>query len=82
MRGSLNSAIGEIVGARGIGSAIGFFAAMPMARIDPRISMTIGALLQATAGAWPMSLDLDAGLSTSILCSALQGLRSEFCGYR
>jgi len=69
-----DSAIGEIVGARGLGSAVGFFAAMPMARIDPRISMTIGALLQATTGLWLMSLDLNAGLSTLILCSALQGL--------
>jgi DHA2 family multidrug resistance protein len=68
-----DSAIGEIVGARGIGSAIGFFAAMPMARIDPRISMTIGALLQAIAGLWLMSLDLNADLATLILCSALQG---------
>jgi MFS family permease len=29
------SAIGEIIGARGIGSAIGFLLAMPMARLDP-----------------------------------------------
>jgi DHA2 family multidrug resistance protein len=44
-----------------------------MARIDPRISMTIGALLQAIAGLWLMSLDLNADLATLILCSALQG---------
>jgi MFS transporter, DHA2 family, multidrug resistance protein len=68
-----DSAIGEIVGARGIGSAIGFFAAMPMARIDPRIGMTLGALLQATTGLWLMSLDLNADLATLIWCSALQG---------
>ena len=41
-------AIGEIIGARGIGSAIGFMLAMPMARLDPRISLCIGALLQVT----------------------------------
>ena len=74
MRAFPNSAIGEIVGARGLGSAIGFFAAMPMARIDPRISMTIGALLQAATGVWLMSLDLNADLTTLFLCSGLQGL--------
>ena len=69
-----DSAIGEIVGARGIGSAIGFFAAMPMARLDPRISMIVGALLQAATGVWLMSLDLNVDLTTLILCSGLQGL--------
>ena len=68
------SAIGEIVGARGIGSAIGFFSAMPMARLDPRISMFVGASLQMITGLWLMSLDLNVDLMTLILCSALQGL--------
>jgi DHA2 family multidrug resistance protein len=68
------SAIGEIIGARGLGSAIGFFAAMPMARLDPRISLSIGALLQITTGLWLMSLDLNAGMMTLISCNMLQGI--------
>ena len=46
------SAIGEIIGARGLGSAIGFFAAMPMARLDPRISLSHR---RAAAGRRPAS---------------------------
>ena len=38
-----DSAIGEIVGYRGMGSGIGFLLAMPMARLDPRISLAFGA---------------------------------------
>ena len=69
-----DSAIGEIVGWRGVGSAIGFLAAMPMARLDPRISLSIGALLQCTTGLWLMSFDLNVDMTTLIMCNALQGL--------
>lgn len=68
------SAIGEIVGARGLGSAAGFFLAMPMARLDPRVSLSIGAAIQVTTGLWLMSFDLNVGHSTLILCNMLQGL--------
>ena len=68
------SAIGEIIGARGLGSAIGFFAAMPMARLDPRVSLSIGALLQVTTGFWLMGLDLNVDMTTLMLCNVLQGV--------
>jgi len=68
------SAIGEIIGARGIGSAIGFLLAMPMARLDPRLSLSIGAMVQVSTGLWLMSLDLNVGLSTLMLCNVLQGV--------
>jgi DHA2 family multidrug resistance protein len=68
------SAIGEIVGARGLGSAVGFFAAMPMARLDPRISLSIGALLQITTGLWLMSFDLNVDMTTLVFCNMLQGV--------
>jgi MFS transporter, DHA2 family, multidrug resistance protein len=67
------SAIGEFVGWRGIGSAIGFLVAMPMARLDPRVSLAIGGLLQITTGLWLMSFDLNVGMTTLILCNTLQG---------
>jgi DHA2 family multidrug resistance protein len=69
-----DSAIGEIVGWRGVGSAIGFFLAMPMARLDPRISLATGAVLQAATGYWLMSFDLNVDMTTLILCNTLQGL--------
>jgi MFS transporter, DHA2 family, multidrug resistance protein len=68
------SAIGEIIGARGVGSALGFLIAMPMARLDPRISLSIGALIQITTGLWLMGLDLNAGMTTLVLCNMLQGM--------
>ena len=67
-------AIGEIIGARGLGSAIGFLLAMPMARLDPRISLSIGALLQVTTGFWLMGLDLNVDMTTLMLCNTLQGV--------
>jgi DHA2 family multidrug resistance protein len=68
------SAIGEIIGSRGLGSAIGFFLAMPMARLDPRVSLSIGALIQITTGLWLMGLDLNASMTTLVLCNIWQGI--------
>jgi DHA2 family multidrug resistance protein len=67
------SAIGEIIGWRGFGSALGFFVAMPMARLDPRMSLSIGALLQMATGLWLMSFDLNVSMTTLVLCNMLQG---------
>jgi DHA2 family multidrug resistance protein len=69
-----DSAIGEIVGMRGLGSGLGFLLAMPMARLDPRISLAIGGLLQAYTGFWMMGFDLNVGLQTLILANILQGI--------
>ncbi|KAB2914289.1 MAG: DHA2 family efflux MFS transporter permease subunit [Hyphomicrobiaceae bacterium] len=69
-----DSAVGEIVGWRGIGSTIGFFLAMPMARLDPRASLVIGGLLQSATGLWMMSFDLNVDMTTLVLSNALQGL--------
>ena len=68
------SAIGDIIGARGLGSAIGFFAAMPMARLDPRLSLSLGALLQVVTGFWLMSFDLNVDMTRLMLCNMLQGM--------
>jgi MFS transporter, DHA2 family, multidrug resistance protein len=69
-----DSAIGDIVGFRGLGSGIGFLLAMPMARLDPRISLAIGASLQAFTGFWMMGFDLNVGMQTLILSNILQGI--------
>jgi DHA2 family multidrug resistance protein len=68
------SAIGEIIGARGMGSAVGFFAAMPMARLDPRLSLSLGAMLQVATGLWLMSFDLNVDMTRLMLCNMLQGM--------
>jgi len=68
------SAIGEIIGWRGLGSAVGFLLAMPMGRLDPRLSLSIGALLQMLTGLWLMSFDLNVGMTALLLCNTLQGM--------
>jgi MFS transporter, DHA2 family, multidrug resistance protein len=68
------SAIGEIIGWRGLGSAVGFLLAMPMGRLDPRLSLSIGALLQMSTGLWLMSFDLNVGMTALLLCNTLQGM--------
>lgn len=69
-----DSAIGDIVGYRGLGSGIGFLLAMPMARLDPRISLATGASLQAFTGFWMMGFDLNVSIETVILANILQGV--------
>jgi hypothetical protein len=55
---------------------------MPMARLDPRVSLSIGALLQVTTGFWLMGLDLNVDMTTLMLCNVLQGCRSACRGCR
>ena len=45
-----------------------------MARLDPRISLSIGALMQAVTGLWLMSFDLNVDMTTLLLCNVLQGI--------
>jgi DHA2 family multidrug resistance protein len=66
--------IGEVVGARGIGATLGFFSAMFLARLDPRIGMAIGFGLQVVAGLWLMSFDLNTPMTLLALNSVLQGV--------
>jgi len=66
--------IGQIVGWRGIGAAIGFFIAMFIERVDPRVSMVVGSLLQVFSGAWMMHLDLSLQPDILVVNSLLQGI--------
>ena len=54
-----DSLVGEVVGSRGIGGLLGFFAAMFVGRLDARISMAAGFLMQFIAGIWLMGMTLD-----------------------
>ncbi len=51
--------VGWVIGSRGVGGLIGFFAAMWIERIDPRISMGTGFLLLALCGVWLTWINLD-----------------------
>ncbi len=69
-----DSIIGLIVAFRGIGGTIGFFAAMFIGRLDPRIGMTIGFGLLAVSGIWLMEVDLNIGIADLLMNSLVQGL--------
>ncbi len=66
--------IGEVLAARGVGATIGFFVAMFIGRLDPRIGMTIGFSLQVISGLWLMSVNLDVGMDVLVANSILQGM--------
>src|SRR3954451_14828021 len=66
--------IGEVLAGRGAGATIGFFVAMFLGRLDPRIGMGIGFGLQVISGLWLMSIDLDVGMEVLAANSALQGM--------
>jgi DHA2 family multidrug resistance protein len=66
--------IGEIIAARGVGATIGFFSAIFLGRLDPRVGMIAGFGLQAVSGAWLMAIDLNVDTGTLMLNSLLQGV--------
>ena len=69
-----DSTIGTIIAARGLGGTVGFFGAMFIGRLDPRIGMTMGFGLLALSGVWLIELDLNVGPGDLIANSLVQGL--------
>lgn len=65
--------VGWVVGSRGIGGIIGFFAAMWIERIDPRLSIATGFLLLFVSGLWLMNFDLNVTPQEVMLNGILQG---------
>ena len=66
--------VGEVVAARGIGGIFGFFAVIFVSRLDPRISVAIGFLLQVISGLWLMRIDLNVTALELELNGVVQGL--------
>jgi DHA2 family multidrug resistance protein len=66
--------IGEIIAARGVGATIGFFLAIFIGRMDPRIGLIGGFALQAISGLWLMGIDLNVDSATLMLNSLVQGI--------
>jgi DHA2 family multidrug resistance protein len=66
--------IGEIIAARGVGATIGFFLAIFVGRMDPRIGLVGGFALQAVSGLWLMGINLDVDSATLMANSLLQGI--------
>jgi len=73
VQGYPDSIIGEILSARGAGTFLGFFAMFFMGRIDQRIPIAAGLMLQAWSG-WMMSGFNTEVMTTDVLwASAIQG---------
>lgn len=68
--------VGQVVGARGLGGLLGFFAVIFLSRLDPRVSVGIGFALQLVAGIWLMRIDLNVTPLELGLNGAIQGLSS------
>src|SRR5258708_31619222 len=66
--------IGEIIAARGVGATVGFFLAIFIGRLDPRIGLIGGFALQAVSGLWLMGIDLNVDTGTLMANSMLQGV--------
>jgi DHA2 family multidrug resistance protein len=66
--------IGWVIGSRGIGGLIGFFAAMWIERLDPRLSMATGFFLLAMSGLWLTFINLDVTPLELALNGIVQGM--------
>lgn len=66
--------IGQVVGARGIGGLLGFFAVIFLSRLDPRVTIAIGFFVQALAGVGLMQMDLNVTPLELEINGAVQGL--------
>jgi DHA2 family multidrug resistance protein len=65
--------VGQVIGWRGVGATVGFLVAGFVARVDPRVGMSIGFLCQAASGLWMLTLDLNVTMDILVWNSLLQG---------
>jgi DHA2 family multidrug resistance protein len=68
--------VGQVIGSRGVGGLIGFFAVIFMSRLDPRATIAIGFILQALAGYGLMHMDINVTAWELELNGMVQGLSS------
>jgi len=68
-----DSAIGNYVAWRGVGNGLGFFTAMWLQRLDPRLTMIIATLVQTSSGWWIAHVNLDVDQTTLAINSLMQG---------
>ena len=74
LMGYPDSIIGMLLAARGAGAVLGFFLAMFVGKLDPRIGMSVGFAIQAASGWYMAGFDLNVAASDVALASAAQGL--------
>ena len=66
--------IGWVIGSRGVGGLIGFFIAMWIERIDPRLSIASGFVLLTVSGLWLTFITLDVTPFELAINGILQGM--------
>ncbi|MEX2618417.1 MAG: DHA2 family efflux MFS transporter permease subunit [Alphaproteobacteria bacterium] len=68
------SVIGTLLAGRGAGAVIGFFLAMWIGKLDPRIGLSVGFSMLAWAGWYMMGFDMNVTAFDVALASTVQGL--------
>lgn len=74
LMGYPDAIIGELLAWRGAGAVLGFFLAMYVGKLDPRIGMTLGFGMLAYAGWMMMNFDMNVTPAQVAMNSALQGV--------
>ncbi len=74
LQGYPDSVIGLVLSARGVGTLVGFFCMAFAGKIDPRIPLSIGFLLQAAAGYAMWQFDINLTISDVVWTTGIQGL--------
>jgi DHA2 family multidrug resistance protein len=59
LRGYPDSVVGYLIAARGMGNFLSFFTVVQLTRFNPRLCLFIGLIVQAAAGLWMASLDMN-----------------------
>lgn len=74
LMGYPDAIIGELLAWRGAGAVIGFFLAMYVGKLDPRIGMSVGFLMLAWSGWLMMGFDMNVTPADVAFVSAVQGV--------
>ena len=69
-----DSIIGFLIACRGAGAVLGFFVAMWIGKLDPRVGMTLGFLAQAVSGLLMTQFDVTVTNFEIAMTSLMQGL--------
>jgi DHA2 family multidrug resistance protein len=65
--------VGQVIGCRGVGMTGGFLVSGLTSRIDPRIGMSVGFLIQVASGIWMLNFDLNVTMEILVWNSLIQG---------
>src|SRR6185295_2950459 len=65
--------VGQVIGCRGIGMTVGFLVSGLTSRIDPRVGMSAGFLIQVASGLWMLTFDLNVTMDILVWNSLIQG---------